>query len=94
LLSAPRRRSEHPATIGEVIARGTAQPQPRRIVALYDAGPIRRGMVLTWREDAAGGAWWSADGLWCLPLLMASEFIGEGRLYGPAPAEQLDLVGA
>lgn len=65
---------------------------PQRIQALHDAGPFRAGDVLTWRDDAAGGAWWTADGRYGVPALTIHAHYG--RDYGPAPAEQLTLLPA
>ena len=73
-----------------IIARSVAISS--RIVALNDVGPIRRGQVLTWRDDAAGGAWWTPDGQHCLPAICAAQHYG--RSYGPAPAQQRELFAA
>ncbi len=81
-------------SLGQVLAGMTAKAcsMPLRIMALRSTGPIHAGQVLTWRDDAAGGAWWTADGLWCLPEIIAGEFFGNGNLFGPAPAYQGHLA--
>lgn len=78
-----------------MLTKSTSQQRgtlPRRIVALCDNGPIRRGDLFDYRTDLAGGAWWSADGSWCVPRLVLPEFWGV--LFGEAPAEQGRLFAA